>query len=720
MRYRMTLAALAGAITLAACSVEPSNQTPSLKVKPDPELADLLKWDQKAGLLAAQSCDDALGMLQDMAKVEMRLQLDSERRYYHEYPPQAYDDWGMVGAMDAAAGAPMDDNTAAGGGSDKSFSETNVQVAGVDEADLVKTDGDFIYTLSSGDLVIVKAWPAGEMAEVGRVAVPGWSESLYLIGDRAVVLSSGSRTELLSSAPDPAYPYGDWYGWYWDPVTVVTVIDVSDRSAPSVTAQHAFDGNLQATRRIGDRLYLVQMGEQPVYTLSYLPDLEPGVSHADIDAAFEALRKQNEARIEATTLAEWLPSHYEAGPDGIFGAAQVVTPCTEVYSSASFAGVGLLTTITLDLGLESPAPFGSTVGGSWSTVMMSHGSLYLASTNYAWSWWWFDAEQEDATITTHIHELALDGLTGRASWVASGQVPGTVLNQFAMDELDGRLRVATTLDDPSWDGSGSSESYLTVLEAKDGVLAQRGQVGGLGKGERIFAVRFVGERGYVVTFRQVDPLYVLDLRDPAAPAVTGELKIPGFSSYMHPIDDGHLLTIGSDANEQGQVTGLQLQIFDVSDPTAPALTHKQTFGTGWGTWSEAQWDHHAFIYYPSRKLLALPMDSRGEDEGGWYGAYHSMLRLFRVDAEAGLQEAGVIDHDGLIALADPGNQCDPWAWSYGGQARIRRGLFIEDTVYALSSLGMTAHDLGNLGAGPVATVSLLSTEAGGMCGGYYY
>lgn len=733
MRYhRITLAAMA-ALGLAACGTDTS--TPPQLAPPSTE--NLAHWDEKAGLLAATSCEDALAVLQQMARTEMLMTLESERRWYHE------NDWAPVGdeyygggyvTADAASyeapqegGAAPSSGPAQGGGSGeagsasgKSYSDTNVQIGGVDEADVVKTDGDRIFTLSGGDLVIVQAWPADAMTELARVSVAGWPTSLYLVGDRVAVLSQALREELVRypEADTNGYDYGSKGGW-WSPMTVVTLIDVSDPASPAVVATHAFDGNLNATRRIGDRLYLVQVGEQPLYDLYYSPDI---YTNQDVDAAFDALRDENEARIAETTLEDWLPSHFEAGADGVYGPGHLVTPCTEVYGSVSFSGSGVLTTITLDLGVEEPTPTGTSVGGSWGTVMMSTDALYLAATN--WSWWWWFEDDEDAVVETQIHELALDELTGRATYVASGKVPGTVLNQFAMDELDGRLRVATTDPDWSWSawGEDASESFLTILEPENGVLKQRGQVGGLGMGEEIQSVRFVGERGYVVTFRQTDPLYVIDLSDPDAPAVSGELKVPGFSSYMHPIDDGHLLTIGSDATDEGQLTGLQLQIFDVTDPSAPTQTFKQTFGSGWDTWSEAQWDHHAFVYYASRKLLALPMDGwdESEDGAGWYGTYHSQLRLFHVDAETGLQDAGVIDQDGLVKLADPQGQCEPWVWS-GGQARITRGLFIEDTVYALSSLGLTAHDLDHLDAGAIGTVSLLPpADPVTACGVWYY
>lgn len=712
MRHaRLALTALCGAVALGAC--ESDTAAPPATFMPAPELADQMGWDKKAGLLAAQSCDDALGMLHQMATTDMLLSLESQRRYAHEsatqqddYPPRE----------DASAGGAGDPGAAASAA--ESHSETTAQIEGVEEADIVKTDGHTIYTLVGDELILVQAWSADSMAELARVAVPGWGHSLHLSGDRVVVLSIGSR-EILTG-PSTLGPLGGVFGpspaSIWDPVTVVTVVDVSDPAAPTVAAQHAFEGNLQATRRIGDRLYLVQMSRPPLDALESWPSLAPGASVADIHAAFTAMRARNEARIAETTLEDWLPAAYEADPNGVFGPGELVTPCTAVYGSVAFSGAGVITTITMGLGADAAAPYGASVGGSWSTVMMSREALYLASTNYAWWFYWED--DPDAVITTQLHELALDGLTGRATWVASGLVPGTVLDQFAMDEYQGRLRVATAIPDWRSDAVNTNEGILTVLEPQGEALAQTGQVGGLGKGGLIRSVRLVGDRGYVETFRQSDPLTVVDLTDPAAPAVSGELQASGFSTYIHPLDDAHLLTIGTDTTDQGQGTGMLLQIFDVSDPTAPKQTHAQSYDAGWGSWSEAQWDHHAFVYYPSRKLLALPMFSREGANGESLAIYHSVLRLFRVDVDDGVQEAGVVDHDGLVAMADPQQECFTWSWMYSSQSYIRRGVFVEDTVYAVSSLGVTAHDVDDLEADPVATVSLMSPASIGNCATY--
>ena len=184
---------------------------------------------------------------------------------------------------------------------------------------------------------------------------------------------------------------------------------------------------------------------------------------------------------------------------------------------------------------------------------------------------------------------------------------GYLLNQWSLSEYDGVLRVVST-DAPAWfDSSDSSESSLTTLRPGDGALTQIGRVGNLGKGERVYAVRFVGPTAYVVTFKQVDPLYTVDLADPARPRVLGELEIPGYSAYLHPIGADLLLGIGQDVNDQGRPLGTQLSLFDVSDLRHPTRLAHATLGPGW---SEAESDHHAFLFWPTTGLVVVPFDQR--------------------------------------------------------------------------------------------------------------
>ena len=245
-------------------------------------------------------------------------------------------------------------------------------------------------------------------------------------------------------------------------------------------------------------------------------------------------------------------------------------------------------------------------------------------------------------------------------------MPGELLSQFALSEDRGVLRAASTK------GFGDeAESLVTTLADRDGRLVRLGAVGGLGRGERIYAVRFLGDTGYVVTFRQVDPLYTLDLADPARPVVRGELKIPGYSAYLHPVGDDLLLGVGQNATGAGEVTGLQLSLFDVSDLARPARLAQVDLGSRYSG-SEAEWDHHAFLFWPATGLAVLPIDS--EDFSGAAG--------FTVSRAGGIAALGQIAHapGGRDAFAPP----------------VRRAVVVGDRLFTISELGAKASTLAGL------------------------
>jgi uncharacterized secreted protein with C-terminal beta-propeller domain len=254
-------------------------------------------------------------------------------------------------------------------------------------------------------------------------------------------------------------------------------------------------------------------------------------------------------------------------------------------------------------------------------------------------------------VTTAIHAFdSTDPL--RTEYRATGLVKGHLLNQWSLSEHAGVLRVASTELPTWWSGSTQteSESFVTTLREHGGALVQAGRVGGLGHGERVYAVRFMGDQGYVVTFRQVDPLYTLDLSDPGRPRVQGELKILGYSAYLHPLGGDLLLGIGQDATDQGQLLGTQMSVFDVANPRLPRLLHRQQLGG----WSEAEWDHHAFLYWGPERLAVLPT------QVGAAG--------FRV-GRLGIEPVGTVEH------------------------ATRRAVVVRDVLYAISEAGVQASDL---------------------------
>jgi uncharacterized secreted protein with C-terminal beta-propeller domain len=281
-----------------------------------------------------------------------------------------------------------------------------------------------------------------------------------------------------------------------------------------------------------------------------------------------------------------------------------------------------------------------------------------------------------------------------APYQGSGGFPGHALNQFSLDEFEGNLRVATTITSRLSDENAASDSVVAwqrwnttsnkiiVLSQVNDQLKIAGETEEVAKGESIYGARFYGKRGFIITYRQTDPLYTVDLSDAKAPKIVGELKMPGFSSYMHMIDDDHLLAIGRDGTESGRTLGPKISIFDVSDMAQPKETHKLTLSQNF--WTEAEYDHHAFTYYPEKKLLGIPATgyNTGYTGNNWWGGYKSALFVFNIDTTVGISSAGELDMTDIYIT----NQREYGWWS--SAARVSRSIFADDYVYAISDLGV--------------------------------
>jgi len=317
------------------------------------------------------------------------------------------------------------------------------------------------------------------------------------------------------------------------------------------------------------------------------------------------------------------------------------------------------------------------------------------------------------TNRTHVHKLVFNspGDAGFPIYVGSGTVGGSIDDQYSIDEYQGNLRIATTErfvylhqaeNEVERLAQPETENHVRVLGAATPALRLplRGDTGALAPGERIYSARFMNGKGYLVTFRQVDPLFALDLTNPSAPRVTGELKIPGFSEFMVPMDDNHLLTIGRDATNEGRVQGLALQIFDVTNPAQPLLAHKHSYANTEYGHSDALYDPKAFTYFKERGLLAFPYYAYGRGEGGM----RSSLEVFRVNAQTGFSKAGSVDHTAFFAGQPNGYACGYYTPS------VRRGVFLEDVIYSISYGGVIAQKVDQL-ATPGARLPLSTPAA---------
>ena len=462
------------------------------------------------------------------------------------------------------------------------YSGTNVQEAGVDEADIIKTDGWRIFSMSAGRLVVVDAARREILGSVRLAA--GESAELFLHGDSLLAIQQNS-------------------GHGGDPREVVIErIDVR-AGAPEVVETIRVRGDYVSARSIGGTARVI-LRSQPSGDFPFVYPGGPGSEPIAEEA--------NSALLLDSTLEDWLPAYSITSADGTTTEG-LLPPCEQVHAPTVFSGFGVTTVLSVPVaGAIDPAAATSVLAPG-ETVYASLQSLYVSTTT------WIDPsadeagdidwEQVRAEFRTNIHRFDISD-PGGAVYTASGSVPGEIHNQFALSEHAGHLRVVTTTGD-RW--SGDSQSWVRVLAESGGQLTEVGSVGDIGRGERVQSVRFADDVGYVVTFRQVDPFYTVDLSDPADPTVVGELKIPGFSSYLHPIGDGLVLGVGSDADEDGRVTGAKVSLFDVSNVADPREVSVWTAPSGW---NNIGWDHRAFLWWAPERLAVIPVTVDYE----WSGA----------------------------------------------------------------------------------------------------
>jgi beta propeller domain-containing protein len=622
-------------------------------------------------LEALGSCADVEAALRESAIREMEERLDESLRTALLYGCRR---WGGLDDVAASGvpGGPLPPS-AGGGGRASQVSTTNNQVAGVDEADFVKNDDKYIYIVTGATFRILDAWPPAQAHVVAEVGIEGEGHDLFVDGDRALIYSA-----LGSAGGGRPCSYGFFCSFTGDGRdTKLTVLDIRDRGAPRVRRELWLSGSYLAARRIDDAVHTVVSSPGVVFPgLEYWPtdvDLCAGpTSPLEIELAFDRLRAANRAKILQAPLGDWLPvvSERIAGGERHTG---LLGDCAGFYAASQGDGTALTTVMSLRMQDESAARF-ATVVSQPGAVYASRDALYVAVPQRLDLY----GARAPARSGTDLHKFDLRAHPGAAAYVASGAVKGRVLYQFSMDEDGGYFRVATTsgqTPDPA------VHSTVTVLEQAGATLRPVGALDDLARGEDIRAVRFAGDRGFVVTFKKTDPLFLLDLGDPRRPRILSEVKVPGFSTYMQLMDRGHLLTIGYDADDQGTFAwfaGVQLQIFDVTRPEAPALAHRELIGTR-GSSSEALTNHLAFNYFAPESLLALPMTICEGGAGGSYGTdmTFSGLLVYDTTAAGGFHLRGRVPHP-----PSPGIGCTNW-WT-DARSQVQRSIIMDDTVFSVS------------------------------------
>lgn len=529
-----------------------------------------------------------------------------------------------VAVSASTASAAAEAAPSSGGAGGPSFSGTNIQEAGVDEPDLVKTDGRLLVTVANHALKIVDVSKPAP-AVVGTFALPQEDAAPEL-------LLSGSRVLLFSHVHGAGRP-----------ASRVRIVDIADPAKPVEAAAMTLDGSYVSARLAAGVVRLVMLHD-PKGPELVMPhgryDSQPSQPNQPDQAA---LVESHRRVIRQSKIQDWLP-FYEVTRPGSAPVRAPLVPCSAMLRPRDFAGLTAVSVPTVDPADPKPSSVACVLGGG-RIVYASPQNLYVATER------WEDRSADTvassgsggvvvrAPLQSQVHQFAIPG-RDPAVYVGSGQVTGSLLNQFSMSEHEGHLRVATTTMTP--DGR-TTDNVVSTLRADGGRLVEVGRLAGLGhEGETIHSVRFIGRRGYVVTFRQTDPLYVLDLSDPRRPKALGELQVPGFSSYLHPLSDNALLGVGQGPDDRGG-QGLQVSLFDVRDPTRPVRLANQVFVGH----SLAQHDHHAFLWWAPAGKLVLPYESFGYDADA---PRHAALVL-PVDPAKGFGKPTMLDHADTVLRA---------------------------------------------------------------------
>ena len=697
-------------------------------------------------------CDLLLQTLQQNLYEEMLTLLDQ----------QSYYTWsGLWFADDSAVPETSMDGDSTSGTAmvsprDGDFSGTNNQESGVDEADFLKTDGYHTYMLNGGLLLIMEIPEFGEIELIASLPIEGDPIAMMIEGGKMVIASSvygwmlpegNPLRELIvrqSSNEEASYAYE----YYKSNLVKYTILDMDNKSNPIVEQEVYFEGNYNTARLVQGTVRSITHFSPTIEGISYYVDVPYDFWRLDdtderMTVWNNSLQNTISANIDtimSLSLEDIVPMRYALNSD-----REVVTlpysdrECSDYAASTDSVAKGFLTIATMDISNIEVSIEVDHIASSWAHVYSSEDALVLAEPANDWWWFWGNDDYEDAT---NIHMFDISEI-GSTSYVGSGRVSGTVQDQFSISEYEGIVRVASTTD--AWGRwwittetdpitglntfTGPSNRVTNLLPDGSGSLNQIGIIEGIADGERIWSSRFVGDRAYLVTFETIDPLWVLDMSDPENPEILGELEVPGVSTYIHPIDENTLLTIGIGPGQDGlglDWSTTQVSLFDISNPYQPALADSLKLtpayadvncldvwdcGWSWST-SEATYEHKAFTYWPENSVLAVPLSTYRytHDEYG-IGEYEyvSLMKLVSVDTQnLSLAHHGDVNHSGFYN----DNPEDVWWHHYS--TSIRRSIFMGDFVYAFSALGVTAHETESL-----AISDQISIPGYNLTTGYY-
>lgn len=574
------------------------------------------------------------------------------------------------------------------------YSTTNIQVSGVDEADIVKNDGKYIYTVSGNKIVILDAYPPENAKILSEISFKFAPYEIFVNEDKLIVFGY----------QDSYYPLvdimaGSFILPYYPTKTFVNIYDISDRSKPILEKNVTVDGNYFDSRMIENYVYLIT--NQPVYYSEPGPIILPKIyidnnvkiipatdiyyfNFPDYSYTFTNILSINVKTGEVKSKT-FLMGHTQ---QMYVSSENIYVVYTKIYQIYDFydriIDEVILPVLPLNIQSEINSIKDSDLN-KYEKIQQINEILenYLAT---------LDPEETANTVEkirermellqkeiaksmekTIIHKISISN--GNIDYLSKGEVPGYILNQFSMDEYNNYFRIATTTG--NWMSVQSNNIYIL-----DSNLQIVGKLEDLAENERIYSVRFIGDKGYIVTFRQIDPLFVIDLTYPNNPQVLGFLKISGVSDYLHPYDDTHIIGVGRDAADEGRIKGMKLSLFDITDFSNPKEISKYIIGEA-GTYSEVLNDHKAFLFSKSKNLLVIPVTvSEGGKWNAWQGAY-----VFNLNLDEGFVLKGKITHT---------DQVDNREYYYDYNSQIKRALYIDDILYTISNNMIKSNSLEDL------------------------
>ena len=581
------------------------------------------------------------------------------------------------------------------------YSQTNVQVEGVDEADMVKTDGEYIYTVTSfydskedrvkNKLIIAKAYPPEEADIISETELGEFvPQEIFIHNDKLLIFGSTSKKISYEEEPSskesseeneekiiapmpPILPY------YYLSFETIQIFDVSEKTTPSLIRSFDFEGNYLSSRKIGPYVYFV-VNSYPKYHI---------------------LEKIQQGNLGEEEIKQILPLYRETFGKEEESEFNEICGCDEVAYFEPEAPQSFITIASISLDNPMEEIKKQTIVGFGENIYASLSNLYIAEVIQPWM---------DPSLTneqTRIHKFSLKD--GEVSYVGFMNAPGHILNQFSMDEYENYFRIATTIGMPTRFLGGETRTSNNVY-IFDENLEMVGKLEDVAPGESIYSARFLGDRVYLVTFKKVDPFFVIDLSEPTNPKILGKLKIPGYSNYLHPYDENHIIGIGKETveaeSEEGQPAnfawyqGVKMAIFDVSDVANPKELHKVVIGDR-GTDSYALYDHKAFLFDREKQLLVIPIllaelseDQKQKMPEGWppYGEYkYQGAYVYEITLENGFVLKGRVTHyDDEQTFAKTGE------FYYEDAYTVKRSLYIDDILYTISNKKIKLNDLKDL------------------------